>query len=103
MVAGDRNGGDHDTVREAEGAGMVAGDRSRKRLLCSNVSRPRIGKRCNAADAASSFNPKGHLSAGELLRCGLLVENDYTAQSASCTSSHKQVARSMKLTEMVSK
>ena len=29
------NGGDHDTVREAASAGMVAGGRSRKRLLRS--------------------------------------------------------------------
>ena len=97
------NGGGHDTVREAMGAGMVACGRSRKRLLRSNVSRPRIGKRCNAAGAAPSPNPKGHLPAGELQCCGLLVKNDYTAQSAPCTSSRRQVARSMKPTEMVSK
>jgi len=81
------NGGDHDTVREAVSAGMIAGGRSRKRLPRSNVSRPRIGKRCNTAGAAPSPNLKGHLPAGALQRCSLLVENDYTAQSAPCTAS----------------
>jgi hypothetical protein len=38
----DANGSDHDTVREAVGAGMVASGRSRNRLLRSNVSRPRL-------------------------------------------------------------
>ena len=94
------NGGDHDTVREAAGAGMVAGGRSRKRLLRSNVSRPRIGKRCNTADAAPRPNPEGRLPAGALRRCGLLVENDYTAHPAPCTASRRQAARSMKPAEI---
>ena len=32
-----------------------------------------IGKRCNAADAVPSPNPKGRLPAGALRRCVLLV------------------------------
>ena len=62
------NGGDHDTVRKAAGVGMVACGRSHKRLLRSNVSRPRIGKRCNAADAAPRPNPEGRLPAGAFTR-----------------------------------
>ena len=62
-----------------------------------------IGKRCNAADVAPGINPKGHCSVGALQRCGLLVENDYTAQPAPCTASLRIVALGMKPTEIGSK
>jgi ubiquinone/menaquinone biosynthesis C-methylase UbiE len=58
-----------------------------------------IGERCNTADAAPRTNPKGHSPAGALRRCGLLVENSYTAQSTPCTASRRRVARGMKPTE----
>ncbi|WP_145983699.1 hypothetical protein [Ferriphaselus amnicola] len=58
-----------------------------------------IGERCNAADAAPRTNPKGHSPAGALRRCGLLVENNYTAQAAPCTASRRRVARGMKSAE----
>ena len=59
-----------------------------------------IGKRYNAADAAPRPNPKGRLPAGALRRCGLLVENDYTAQTVPCTASRRQTARGMKPVEI---
>lgn len=55
-----------------------------------------IVKGCNTADAAPSANPEGRLPAGALRRCGLLVENDSTAQSAPCSASRRQTARGMK-------
>jgi len=58
-----------------------------------------IGERCNAADAAPRTNPKGRSPAGALRRCGLLVENNYTAQSTPCTASRRRVARGMKPAE----
>ncbi len=58
-----------------------------------------IGERCNTADAAPRTNPKGRSPAGALRRCGLLVENNYTAQAAPCTASRRRVARGMKPAE----
>ncbi|OIR05490.1 hypothetical protein GALL_122330 [mine drainage metagenome] len=58
-----------------------------------------IGERCNAADTAPRTNPKGHSPAGALRHCGLLVENNYTAQAAPCTASRRRVARGMKPVE----
>jgi len=58
-----------------------------------------IGERCNAADAAPRTNPKGRSPAGALRRCGLLVENNYTAQATPCTASLRRVARGMKPAE----
>ena len=58
-----------------------------------------IGERCNAADAAPRTNPKGRSPAGALRRCGLLVENNYTAQPTPCTASRRRVARGMKPVE----